>query len=192
MIDFFDYKNNLTPAKGMLLISEPFLEDPNFDRTVILLCEHNDQGSFGFVINQPANVTLKEVIEITEANDRPLFIGGPVEHNTLHFIHRFPSLENAVEVINGIYWGGNFDQLLSLVDTGQATEEDIKFFVGYSGWEPNQMEEEIKVNSWIVSDIKDQSLLFMKEEKLLWKKVLDGLGGKFRIYSKYPSDPRLN
>jgi putative transcriptional regulator len=192
MIDFFDYKNNLSPAKGMLLVSEPFLEDPNFDRTVILLCEHNEQGSFGFVINQSANITLNEVIEVTESNDRPLFVGGPVEHNTLHFIHRFPSLENSVEVINGIYWGGDFDQLLSLLDSGQATEDDVKFFVGYSGWEPNQMEEEIKVNSWIVSDIRDPDLLFLKEDKQLWKKVLNDLGGKFSIYSNYPSDPRLN
>lgn len=192
MIDFFDYKNNLSPAKGMLLISEPFLEDPNFDRTVILLCEHNEQGSFGFVINQSANITLKEVIEITESNDQQLYVGGPVEHNTLHFIHRFPSLENTVEVINGIYWGGNFDQLLSLIDTNQATEDDVKFFVGYSGWETEQLEEEVKINSWIVSDIRNPDLLFMKEEKELWKKVLDGLGGKFSIYSNYPSDPRLN
>jgi len=192
MIDFFDYKNNLSPAKGMLLVSEPFLEDPNFDRTVILLCEHNEQGSFGFVINQSANISLKEVIEIADSNDQPLFVGGPVEHNTLHFIHRFPSLENGVEIMNGLYWGGDFDQLLSLIDTGQATKEDVKFFVGYSGWETSQLEEELKINSWIVSDIRNPDLLFMQEEKELWKKVLDGLGGKFSIYSKYPSDPRLN
>jgi len=192
MIDFFDYKNNLSPAKGMLLISEPFLEDPNFDRTVIILCEHNEQGSFGFVINKSANITLKEVVEISESNDQPLFVGGPVEHNTLHFIHRFPSLDNAVEIVNGLYWGGDFDQLLSLLDTGQATAEDFKFFVGYSGWEQEQLEEEININSWIVSDIKNPDLLFMQEEDKLWKKVLDELGGKFSIYSKYPSDPRLN
>jgi putative transcriptional regulator len=192
MIDFFDYKNNLTPAKGMLLISEPFLEDPNFDRTVILLCEHNEQGSFGFVINQSANISLKEVIEIAESNDQQLFVGGPVEHNTLHFIHRFPSLENGVEIINGLYWGGDFDQLLALIDTGQATKEDVKFFVGYSGWETDQLEEELKINSWIVSDIRNPDLLFMQEDKELWKKVLVELGGKFSIYSNYPSDPRLN
>ena len=192
MIDFFDYKNNLSPAKGMLLISEPFLEDPNFDRTVIIFCEHNEQGSFGFVVNKSANITLKEVVEISDSNDQPLYVGGPVEHNTLHFIHRFPSLENAVEIVNGLYWGGDFDQLLTLLDTGQATEEDVKFFVGYSGWEQEQLEEEINVNSWIVSVIKNPDLLFMQEEDKLWKKVLDELGGKFSIYSKYPSDPRLN
>ena len=192
MINFFDYKTNLSPAKGMLLISEPFLEDPNFDRTVILLCEHNEQGSFGFVVNKSANLTLKEVVEISESNDQQLYIGGPVEHNTLHFIHRFPSLDNAVEIVNGIYWGGDFDQLLSLLDTGQATEEDVKFFVGYSGWDTEQLGEEVKLNSWIVSDIKDPDLLFLQEEDKLWKKVLDGLGGKFSIYSNYPSDPRLN
>jgi len=192
MIDFFDYKNNLSPAKGMLLVSEPFLEDPNFDRTVIILCEHNEQGSFGFVVNKSANITLKEVVEIAESNDQPLYVGGPVEHNTLHFIHRFPSLDNAVEIVNGLYWGGDFDQLLSLLDTGQATDEDVKFFVGYSGWEQTQLEEEINVNSWIVSDIKNPDLLFMQEEDKLWKKVLDELGGKFSIYSNYPSDPRLN
>ena len=192
MIDFFDYKNNLTPAKGMLLISEPFLEDPNFDRTVILLCEHNEQGSFGFVINKSANITLKEVIEITASSDQHLYLGGPVEHNTLHFIHRFPGLDNAVEIVNGIYWGGDFDQLLSLLDTGQATSEDVKFFIGYSGWDTTQLSEEVKLNSWIVSDIKNPDLLFMQEEDKLWKKVLDGLGGKFSIYSNYPADPRLN
>jgi len=192
MIDFFDYKNNLSPAKGMLLVSEPFLEDPNFDRTVIILCEHNEQGSFGFVVNKSANITLKEVVEIAESNDQPLYVGGPVEHNTLHFIHRFPSLDNAVEIVNGLYWGGDFNQLLSLLDTSQATAEDVKFFVGYSGWEQTQLEEEINVNSWIVSDIKNPDLLFMQEEDKLWKKVLDELGGKFSIYSNYPSDPRLN
>jgi len=192
MIDFFDYKNNLAPAKGMLLVSEPFLEDPNFDRTVILLCEHNDQGSFGFVINKSANITLKDVVEIADTRDQQLYLGGPVEHNTLHFIHRFPTLVNAVEIVNGIYWGGDFDQLLTLLDTGDATEEDVKFFVGYSGWEIDQLHEEVKIDSWIVSDIKDPDLLFMQEENELWKRVLDGLGGKFKIYSKYPIDPRLN
>ena len=191
MIDFFDYKNNLSPAKGMLLIAEPFLEDPNFGRTVILLCEHNEQGSFGFIVNQCANVTLKDVIEIAESHDQQLFVGGPVEH-LLHFIHRFPTIENGVEIINGIYWGGDFDQLLSLIDTGQASIEDVKFFVGYSGWDISQLEEELKTNSWIVSDIRNPDLLFMQEEKELWKKVLDELGGKFSVYSNYPSDPRLN
>ena len=192
MIDFFNFKNNLPPDKGRLLISEPFLEDPNFGRTVILLCEHNEQGTFGFVINQSANITLKEVAEVVENNDQQLYIGGPMEHNTLHFIHRFPDLENGVEIVNDIYWGGNFDQLLFLLDTGQANKENVKFFVGYSGWKPSQLTKEMKVNSWIVSDIQNPDLLFMQEEKQLWKKVLDDLGGTFSIYSNYPLDPRLN
>jgi len=120
------------------------------------------------------------------------YVGGPVQHNTLHYIHRFPSLEGGQEIKNGLYWGGEFEQLLTILQTEKVTEEDIRFFVGYSGWVEGQLEEELEKKSWIVSDLNDINLVFEKNNDDLWKKALRNLGGKFSIYSNYPTDPRLN
>lgn len=192
MIDFFDYTNENKPAKGKLLLSEPFLGDPNFDRTVVLLCEHNGEGSFGFVLNKPSSVELNDIMEELNSFDGIAYVGGPVQHNTLHYIHRFPTLEGGQEILNGLYWGGEFEQLLLLLDTQEVTNEDIRFFVGYSGWNKGQLEEELEKKSWIVADLDDIDVVFERENDEMWKKVLRSLGGKFNIYSNYPADPRLN
>ena len=142
MIDFFDYTNENQPAKGKLLLSEPFLNDPNFDRTVVLLCEHSDEGSFGFILNKPSEVELNSIMDELNVVEGKAYVGGPVQHNTLHYIHRFPSLEGGQEIKNGLYWGGEFEQLLSILQSENVTEEDIRFFVGYSGWVEGQLEEE--------------------------------------------------
>src|SRR6218665_3318782 len=95
--------------KNKILIAEPFLGDPNFERSVVLLCEHNAEGSFGFVLNQESSLRLADVVEGVYA-DFPLYIGGPVEQNTLHFIHRLGDMvDNTVEIGNGIYWSGDFE-----------------------------------------------------------------------------------
>lgn len=192
MIDFFDYTNGLKPEKGRLLVSEPFLPDPNFDRTVVLLCEHNEEGSFGFVLNKESEVSLGELMEDIQGFNQTVYVGGPVQHNTLHYIHRFPSLEGSVEIVNGLYWGGDFDQLVSLMDTHQVEERDIRFFVGYSGWDKDQLEEELDTNSWIVANLNNPEIIFESGQSNMWKRVLRDMGGKFNVYSNYPSDPRLN
>lgn len=192
MIDFFDYNNGLKPERGRLLVSEPFLPDPNFDRTVVLLCEHNEEGSFGFVLNKESEVSLGELMEDIQGFNQTVYVGGPVQHNTLHYIHRFPSLEGSVEIVNGLYWGGDFDQLVSLMDTHQVEERDIRFFVGYSGWDKDQLEEEMDTKSWIVANLNNPEIIFESGQSNMWKRVLRDMGGKFNVYSNYPSDPRLN
>jgi len=192
MIDFFDYSSKLKPEKGKLLLSEPFLPDPNFDRTVVLLCEHNEEGSFGFVLNKESEVSLNDIMEDIQGFDQSVYVGGPVQHNTLHYIHRFPSLEGAIEIVNGLYWGGDFDQLVSLIDTHQVEQRDIRFFVGYSGWDKGQLEEELKLKSWIVANLNNPEIIFESGQYDMWKRVLREMGGKFNVYSNYPSDPRLN
>lgn len=192
MIDFFDYKNGNIPEKGKLLLSEPFMGDPNFDRSVVLLCEHNEEGSFGFVLNRPASVELSDIIEDVNQFDGTVYVGGPVQHNTLHYIHRFPTLEGSQEIQNGLYWGGDFEQLLNLLDSHQITEDDIRFFVGYSGWGEGQLEEEMEKSSWIVADVNDVNVIFESDGQKMWQTILKNLGGKFSIYSNYPTDPRLN
>lgn len=191
-MDYFKFNNNQKPQKGSLLISEPFLPDPNFERTVVLLCEHNEEGSFGFVLNKASAVTLEEIMEDVNDFKQPVYIGGPVQQDTLHFIHRAAYLEGGVEISKGLYWGGNFEQLMILIDTKQIQADDFRFFVGYSGWGAGQLEDELKADSWIVANYATPQLVFDEKGENLWKVVLKQLGGRYNVYSNYPTDPRLN
>lgn len=191
-MDYFKFNNNQKPQKGSFLISEPFLPDPNFERTVVLLCEHNEEGSFGFVLNKASVVSLQDIIEEINDFEETVYIGGPVEQNTLHFIHKADYLEGGIEIADGLFWGGNFEQLLILIDTKQIKPDDFRFFVGYSGWGAGQLEDELKADSWIVAHGATPELVFDIDNENLWKTLLQRLGGRFSIYSNYPSDPRLN
>ena len=129
-MEYFNYDNKLTPRKGSLLLSEPFLPDPNFERTVVLLCEHNEEGSFGFVMNKPSLVTVEELMEDCDGMDAKVYVGGPVQQNTFHFLHKNADIEGSVEIMNGIYWGGDFEQMRELIQVHGATTRDYKFFIG--------------------------------------------------------------
>ncbi len=191
-MEFFKYRNKIVPQKGGLLLSEPYLADPNFERTAILLTEHNEEGTVGFILNKPSDSRVNEVMEDLKQLDARVFIGGPVEQDTLHYVHRIEGLTDSIELTPGLYWGGNFEQLLSLVETNQVAATDIKFFLGYSGWSTGQLEDELKADSWIVSDQVSDELIFETDPETMWKKAMRGLGGRFSVYSNYPADPRMN
>lgn len=192
-MEHFDSFKSLRPGKGDLLISEPYLPDPNFERSVILLCEHDDNGSFGFVLNQVSKLSLAEVIEDSPDLDLPLFIGGPVQQDTLHFIHCSERLRSgSKEIAEGIYWGGDFEQLLFLLDTHQITASEVRIFIGYSGWSPGQLLEELNANSWIVNKTTKPEYVFDYAHTELWREILRNMGGRFRMFSNFPTDPRLN
>jgi len=181
------------PGQGDLLISEPLLPDPNFERTVILLCEHNEEGSIGFILNKPSVLQLEEAVEGINGFTSPLYVGGPVQQDTLHFVYRGDfQLEGTVQVTSEIGWGGNFEQLLTMINNGLISEKNFRFFVGYSGWSPGQLEEELKQKSWIVVNNASAIHVFDTKPGELWKKLLEDLGGKFKMFSNYPLDPRMN
>ena len=173
-----------------LLLSAPSLEDPNFSRAVILLCQYNEDGAFGLVFNQSTAVRVKDVSENNQLNNL-LFIGGPVEQNHLFFVHHFSDLKGAIKLRDGVYWGGDFDELSKLSLTQEIQEKDSRFFVGYSGWEAGQLEEEIANDSWIISKVSPQ-LLFEIETEDLWQKILQHMGGKYKLFSNYPHNAYLN
>ncbi len=179
------------PEPGHLLISDPFLKDPNFQRTVILLCDHQVEGSFGFVLNKQHQMVLGELIELAVGCTFPVFIGGPVQKDTLHFIHRRPDLLGGTELIDGIYWGGDFEAVLSLIRTKELQESDIRFFLGYSGWGEGQLEEELTEKSWITRNA-NKRLVFYKSIEEIWKEALFDLGGEYQQMINYPLDPQLN
>jgi putative transcriptional regulator len=182
----------LQPKKGRLLISEPsILNDDSFNRSIILLTEHNEKNSIGFILNKPLSFTVNDLIPEIDCN----FVvhqGGPVEQDNLYFVHKSPELiPDSIEVDNGIYWGGNFDSLKELLNTQKLKNNDIRFFLGYSGWDSNQLEDELKTDSWFISN-NDYSNIFAMDNTTIWKNKLLEKGGRYKIWANAPSDIQLN
>lgn len=169
------------------------MADPNFKRTVVLLVQHNDEdGALGFVLTRTAPMTLEDVIEGFEGFVAPLYVGGPVQMDTLHYLHSLgDELPGSVEVAPGLYWGGDFDTLKELVGAGLVQPEQFKFFLGYSGWSPGQLAEEMEDNSWIVHPAKDR-YIFKTTPDNLWKTVLQDKGGDYAMMVNFPENPILN
>lgn len=185
--------NNIKPKTGRLLISEPFMADPNFKRSVVLLTEHGEDGTVGYILNQVGNLLLKDVIQDLWAADNQIYFGGPVAADTLHFIHRaYDKLQSGEEIGNGIYWGGNFEMLKILINTNAIEESEVKFFMGYSGWDNGQLSRELEQNAWMVSDISNAEIIFGNDDEQLWRDVIVNLGPKYAHVSNFPIDPSLN
>ncbi len=180
------------PAPGILLIADPFLKDPNFIRTVVFLCEHQQQGSFGFVLNKQFEQTLGELISNLEGNPIPVFYGGPVKPDTIHFLHQCPELiPDSLKVSNDIYWGGNFETVTALIKSKSIGPDKIKFFIGYSGWGDGQLNNELKEKSWLTVSA-TRNLVFHTRFNEVWKGSLQQLGGEYEIMINFPIDPQLN
>lgn len=183
----------LKPNKGNLLIAEPsIIGDISFNRSVILIAENNQNGSIGFILNKPLNYSLNELIpEIT--SDFKIYNGGPVEQDNLYFIHRVPELiKNSVEISNGIYWGGDFSTVVDLLKEGKLKAADIRFFLGYSGWSPNQLDNELMSNSWVILENIYKNQIIEKGHNSLWKEKMIELGGDYLIWSNAPENPSHN
>lgn len=182
----------IEPAAGILLIADPFLKDPNFLRTVVLLCEHKEQGSFGFVLNKQIEQTLDELITDLEGFNLPVYYGGPVQMNTIHFLHQYPDLiPESVKVSKDIYWGGNFETVTALIKNNSIDRTKIKFFIGYSGWGDGQLTGELEEKSWLTVSA-NHKLVFNTGHHEIWKGSLQALGGEYEMMINFPIDPQLN
>ncbi|MCO4821249.1 MAG: YqgE/AlgH family protein [Flavobacteriaceae bacterium] len=181
------------PQKGHLLIAEPsILGDLSFNRSVVLLADHNNEGSIGFILNKPLDYTLNELVPNVSAEMR-VYNGGPVEQDNLYFIHKIPDqIPNSIEISNGIFWGGDFDSVTELLNLGTISENDIRFFLGYSGWDSGQLTNELLTNSWIIAENIYKKSLLEKEHKNSWKEKMMELGGDYSIWSNAPADPSYN
>jgi putative transcriptional regulator len=186
------FQNKYAPEPGRLLISEPFLQDANFHRTVILLTEHNEQSSVGFILNRALPLELKEVLELPASQEITLHLGGPVQHNTLHYIHRDEHIAASSRKIgNGLYWGGDFEYISQKIESGTLDESLYRFYLGYSGWTAGQLENELAENTWIVGAC-TPDMIFGMDEETMWQHILNDMGGVFSMLSKYPESPQLN
>ncbi|RKT00120.1 YqgE/AlgH family protein [Flavobacterium sp. 123] len=179
--------------KGQLLIAEPYIiGDLSFNRSVILLADHNQDGSVGFIINKPLKYTIHDLIPEIKANFK-IYNGGPVEQDNLYFIHNVPDLiPNSVEISNGIYWGGNFESTKLLINSGKINKNNVRFFLGYTGWDGKQLESEMDSNSWIVANNSYENKIIGKSTTHFWKEKIIELGGEYLIWSNAPENPYLN
>lgn len=184
---------NTNPKKGNLLIAEPsILGDVSFNRSVILLADHNKDGSIGFILNKPLNYTISDLLPEIEIPLR-VYNGGPVEQDNLYFIHKIPDLiPDSIEISNGIFWGGDFNSVIQLINAGKLNENDIRFFLGYSGWDANQLMNELISNSWIVSENIYKNSIIEKIDTTFWKEKMLELGGDYSIWSNAPENPSFN
>jgi putative transcriptional regulator len=185
--------NKLTPKKGRLLLAEPFMDDPYFKRSVVLLTEHNKDSAFGFILNKPLQLTLNETMPNFPKFDAPIYMGGPVQTDSLFYIHtQGKFIEGSLDIGNGLYWSGNFNQLKQLVKDQQIFPHEIKFFVGYSGWDFDQLNTEIKIDeSWLITNLTFESVNDLNDVEL-WQNTLQKMGKKHSRLSNFPEDPSLN
>lgn len=183
----------LKPKKGKLLIAEPTLTgDVSFNRSVVLLAEHNEEGSVGFILNKPLEYTISDLVTEIEI-PLQVYNGGPVEQDNLYFIHKVPHLiDNSIEISNGIYWGGDFDKIVDLINQKTISEDDIRFFLGYSGWSSLQLDEELSSKSWIIVKNEYESSIIQKSSVAFWKEKMMELGGDYLLWSNAPENPSLN
>ena len=186
--------NKATPRQGSLLVSAPFLKDYHFARSVVLVVEHNDEGSMGIVMNKNFSnlMTLNELVpELASIPPIPLYKGGPVGRDTLFYLHTFSYLKDALPLGNGLYVNGDFEQMKRYILAGGETQGMVRFFMGYAGWQRGQLTQEIEANTWMVSNDSQVNLLNMYLRDL-WKESLCDMGGKYAVWSRYPKFPIMN
>ena len=181
----------IRPHQGIILISEPSLRDFYFRQSVVLLAEHNEDGSFGVIINKPIETRLNAVLKDFPDFNAPVFLGGPVKTDSIFFIHTLENIENSLKIMDGLYWGGDIEKIRDLMDQHQITDQEIRFFVGYSGWNPKQLDREISEKSWVLSHTNVNEVITVHPEKL-WSNHLKNMGKEYAIWANFPTDPTFN
>jgi len=184
--------NKFKPKKGRLLVAEPFMEDPYFKRSVVLLTEYDQKGAFGFMLNKPLDVKVKDMIANFPDFDSPVYMGGPVQSDNLFYIHtQGKNIEGSQHIIDNLYWAGNFEQLKEMIIEEHIFPNEILFFIGYSGWDYKQLENEIEDDSWIINKL-PKNIITKAQEPKLWQNTLKSMGNQYAVLSNFPENPSLN
>jgi len=192
MVLDLSFKNTKTPKKGTLLIADPFMDEDYFRRSVVLLCDHNEESTFGFVLNNYLEVDLHELDENFPDIQARISFGGPVETQSLYYIHAFQEVTDCFEIRKGLYFGGEYDDLKQLLENTEEAQNKVRFFLGYSGWSEGQLEDELKTNAWMVADNLSNNDIFDTSNDHFWEFCLEKQGGKSRMISKFPLNPSNN
>ncbi len=179
------------PHVGALLISEPFNPEPTFKRSVVLISQHNARGTIGFIVNKPTQLRVHEALDDFPEIDAFVYWGGPLRLDSIYYIHSIESLKGSHKIMDGVYWGGDYQHLKVMIEAGEVTTNQIKFLAGYSGWQPRKLQKEIGADNWWITGADPYSIL-IEEPTVLWGNVLTRMGHVYGIMNDFPEDPGLN
>lgn len=185
--------NSLDPQRGDILLSEPAMNDFYFGRSVVLLVDHSEtDGSFGIIMNKPLYVRLNEIVDTFEDCDVPVYLGGPVAEDQIFFMHTLGEyIPESYKITEGLYWGGNTETLNTLISTGIANKNNVRFFLGYSGWDAGQLVSELVRNSWLVGKANSHLLLNTPTDQM-WKTLVARMGKDYAMWQRFPKNPEDN
>ncbi|MCX6306640.1 MAG: YqgE/AlgH family protein [Bacteroidetes bacterium] len=184
-------KPRTKPKQGSILISEPSLRDFYFRQSVILLAEHNEEGTFGVIVNKPIEARLKDIIKGFTGYNLPVYLGGPVKTDSIFFLHTRDDIAQSLPIMEGLYWGGDLDAIREMLKSKVMAPSEIRFFVGYSGWSPRQLDRELKEKSWVLSQTTVKEIINDHPETL-WSNYLKNMGKDYAIWANFPADPTFN
>lgn len=184
--------NHVAPKQGHILIAEPFLPGSYFNRSIIILVSYSDKGAVGFILNKKVDYPVEDLFVDFPDFDAEIHIGGPVGTDSIYFIHTLgDTIPGSLHIRENLYWGGDFDALKLQIKLGLVHPNQIRFFLGYSGWDPGQLEEEIRENSWLVAELSQAELMSIDENEM-WVESVRSMGGKYSMWENFPENPTLN
>jgi len=178
--------------KGRILIAEPLTSGLYFSRAVILITAHDVEETIGLVLNKTSEINPKELVDEIENFNGILYIGGPCEPNSLHFLHTIGAkIPGAEQITDTVYYGGDFEVLLNMIQNGKANSNNVKFFAGYTGWAANQINSELEQCSWVVSTLNDEKIM-QKDINNSWHETVAELGVLYKTWTNIPLHPLFN
>jgi len=184
--------NHIAPQQGHILIAEPFLAGSYFNRSIIILASYNENGAIGFILNKKVDYPVEDLFVNFPDFDSEIHIGGPVGTDSVYFIHSLgDAIPGSIHIKENLYWGGDFDTLKMQIKLGLVNSQQVRFFLGYSGWEAGQLEEEIKENSWLVTEVPQADLMTI-DENSMWAESVRAMGGKYKMWENFPENPLMN
>ena len=177
---------------GKLLLASANMLESSFKRTVLVMCEHNERGSLGFILNRPMEFKVCEAISGFEEVEERLHMGGPVEADTVHFLHsRGDLIDGSLDIFPGIFWGGDKNELSYLLNTGVMLPSEIRFFLGYAGWSAGQLEAEFEEGAWYTARA-SKEIVFSDAYERMWGRMVRSKGGEYQLVANSPELPGLN
>lgn len=182
----------MSPQKGRVLIAEPFLSGSYFNRSVVLLVAYSEKGAVGFILNKKVDIIVQDVIPDFPDFDAQVYLGGPVATDSIYFIHKLgDKIPGSIHVLGDLYWGGDFEELKHQLKAGIINPSEIRFFLGYSGWDAGQLERELKEDSWLVNNV-DQQAIMRELNQDSWFDFVKKVGGRYSVWENFPENPSLN
>lgn len=184
------------PDRGSLLVAKPTVDDFFFRRSIVLIVDPDEgDGAMGVAVNRYLGYNLRDILpEIETVEEIPLYMGGPVGTEMLFYLHTLGPevIPEALDLGDGVFFGGQFDAVKRYIELGAPTEGRLKFIVGYSGWSKDQLASEIRRHDWAVLPKSDQDLLIGDGDDDQWRKAVSRFGDRYRLWLNLPNDPSNN